>query len=113
MRRRTDPFKVVILIMLLILFGLVIFNLTGTANMQNLQHRYGMQLDDVHTHLEAINPDAKPINMVATNDCGEYQIVLELDGILVYDGDRLVSFIPNSELNVRSAVDSIFMKDNQ
>lgn len=91
------------------------FNLTGLADAQHSIHNVSMETSDIHTHLEAINPDAKPISLeqVGNCDCGEYQIDLELDGVLIYDGDRFVAFIPNEQLNTRSALDSIFMKDNQ
>lgn len=46
-------------------------------------------------------------------DCGEYQIDLELDGVIIYDGDRKVGFIPNEQLNTYSALDHIFIKDNE
>lgn len=48
---------------------------------------------------------APPLNC----DCGEYQLTVSEDGVIVYDGERKVGFLPYSN----SALDSLIINDNQ
>jgi hypothetical protein len=122
MKRRTDPFKVLILIALAIVAALQVASLTSHSTTHQLLFQLDSSSLDIHEHVSELNvQDAEYTNQQVINeftknlpyhscDTGEYQVTLENEGALIYDGDRFVGFIP---FDAKTAFFKLMLKDNQ
>ena len=95
----------------IVLFVMLSFNVLLSIAIATDVSRFNTVMVDMHEHLSEVK--YLSTSTTGSPDCGEYQIVLELDGVLIYDGERKVAFVPNAELDKGSALDKVFIKDNE
>jgi len=108
-------FKVLTIALLVINAVLLLSIATSTSDVYQ-------QITDVHEHVESMpiadypneqgDPNFVDIRTLETHHCevsGEYQLEVEMDGILVYDAGRYVGFKPFAN----DKLDKLIMKDNR